>query len=223
MAQSSRSYEASATTAELKLKVQGLLSRLDKGNFKEKQETFGFDYRFQSRFMSPWKYNIYIGDFNRGNTGKSLVRIEGRTGTVLSWLRVMELEQILDAKSVSWLKVRTHAPKEFRNLKRKSQVVTQLLNIVSPSLAVLYLGGGSSSPVMTSQQKYSAVISYLSLDILSYYIGGNLLFRTRHNASENQKFILAGLLATRAYGAAKLWNNVRAHNRLFGLNYSFAF
>ena len=210
--QSVRSFESPWELDELKDGLKIVLEKVYKEKYHEEEKTDGFSYHYKSDFFSAYNYSIYIGKIftDKKNT---ILRIEGNDGDANNISRILDLEGIIN-KNAS-------LGKELQNYKmsEKYHSLAQPLNILSPSLSVLYQS--YQSPRLGKEQGLSRALNYLLLDVLAYWIGGNLLFTTSHNPQENKEPILIWMSLNRAYGAAQSYNIVKSHNHLLRFNYTF--
>ena len=210
--QSAHSYESPLEIENLNKALKKVLKKVDKNGFEKIDETDGFKYKYESKWFSAYNYQIYISKLFK-NTKKTILRIEGNLGIVLTFSRIFDIEGVINKNSslIGSGKVYT--------LSEKSYLMAQPLTLISPSLSVIYQS--YNSPILQRGQAISRAINYFLLDILAYWIGGNRFFTTSHRPNKNQKFIFYWLAANRAYATVQTTNVVRAHNNLVKFAYSF--
>ena len=215
-AESVRSFESPLSLKLLKEKLEKTLSKIDEENFHREEETEGFAYRYENSWLSPYEYDIYLGTVfasKKKGGGKAIVRIEGDRGDTQMIARILDIEGIINKDSSLREDGRLYNPES------KYHIFAQPINLISPSLSVLYQS--YNSPRLSKRQTISRSINYLLLDILAYWIGGNVFFTTSHDPKENRDTMLLFFALNRSIGLVQSFNVVRGHNNLLRFGYSF--
>ncbi len=207
-----RAFISPHSIENLQEKIEGLLKKIDANNFNQEEDSQGFLLRYSNGWFSAYDYNIYASDASKGSK-QSLIRIEGDKGDVLSLGRILEIEKIINPPINDSI--------ETKPLHSKYHIFAQPLNLLSPSISIIYQN--YASPRLATDQATWRAITYIGLDILAYWIGGTGFFRTRHSPERNREVMLLCLGANRAVGAVQAFNVVRGHNNLLQFGYTFSF
>ena len=211
-AQSVRSYESSLTLQELEEAIEKFLEKVDKGRYARKEDTQGFAKLYANRWFSPFNYNIYIGKVFASKK-QTIVRVEGTQGDVDTLSQVLEHEKVIKEGS-------TVPPNiEFYEIEDKSYILSQGINLLSPSLGIIYQS--YTSPRLRTSQAVTRALLYLFSDLVGYWVGGTRFFTTRHRPGTHQQYILLWWGINRSIGATQAFNMVRGHNHLAEFKYTF--
>ena len=212
-AQNVRAFETPWNIGSLKKKLEATLNKIDTNGFDKEQKTSGFTHRYTNGLFSYYDYDIYIGRIF-ADKKQTILRIEGDSGDVHTFSRIFQLEKILKKEdSYTSEKGQVYTPET------KYHFIAQPINLISPSLSLLYQSYGSPR-LKTSQTVYRAM-TYFLVDLLVYWVGGSRFFTTRHSPELNQEYILLGLGLNRAVGAVQSFNIIGGHNHLVQFGYTF--
>lgn len=205
------SFEAQRKTDEAKEDVVRILQKIDPNGFYPVDETLGFKYAWKSRWLSPFNYTIYIQDLSMQKP-VPIIRVEGNRGDVLSFSRVFTIEGIV--------KTETNEDLVFRKLQPKSHVVAQGLNLLSPSLGVLYTS--YDSPSLSTGQTVGRSLTYLGVDAFLIWAVGRNGWRDKFDPGRRGGAIAAALLVPRIVSGFQASALVRGHNTFAEAGYTFA-
>ncbi len=203
-------HESPYPLDETKEKVEELLKQLDPEGYRQKDSTFGFSYHMAAGWNSPFSYHIYLGNIT-SRIPTALVRLEGASGDVNLLERILIQEGLL-----------VHQEKEERRmapLGSKSHAVAQGLNVVAPWLSVLYQS--YHSPRLTTGQTVARFLTYFAADAFLVWAGGRNWFQEKWDPKRYGGNIAAGLVFMRILGGWQAANQVRGHNRVVELKYTF--
>ncbi|WP_206698701.1 hypothetical protein [Leptospira stimsonii] len=223
------------------MKVFSALNKFAEGSVKLSKKTKGFKYHYTNPWYSRYSFNIYLGEFaKRDNV--SIMRIEApKAGMEKAFRNYFQEElQRKDANGIGTVTGNTAQGEErVEKLEKKSHLVSQGLNLISPAFSVMY--NARKSPVYTSADAFSRSSFYLLSDLLigglAYYLVmsnidkkstvDNLL--NKHGPSGNifdakySGIFIAAIAIPRLYRATGALEDTTTHNRLFELSYSFKF
>lgn len=210
-ARSFNSFEATKKSDEAKEDVLRILEKIDPNGFYPLDETLGFKYAWRSRWKSPYNYTVFIQDLSLQKP-VPIIRVEGNKGDVLSFSRVFTVEGIVKSETNSEL--------VFRKLQPKSHAVAQGLNLLSPSLGVLY--ASYDSPSLSTGQTVARSLTYLGIDALLVWGVGRNGWRDRFDAGRRGGAIAAALMVPRIVSGFQASALVRGHNTFAEAGYTFA-
>lgn len=225
--QAAEVIEVPMSPEDANMKIIAVLNKLNPEGFEANEKTQGFIYRYNDTFFSPFDHSIYIGRMSQRSVD-SIVRIEsGDNGQEKVWRQVLEAELL-----------RNPPPEGARKLEEKSHYASQGLNLLQPSLSVVY--NSYDSPLYSFSDTFWASGFYLLADIL--LVGGaylyavdrmpekslvdNLLNRSGPGTvmqSPNAGIILGAFAMTRMYRMLGAYRDTQAHNNLVEFDYSFSF
>jgi hypothetical protein len=210
-----RSYESPDTPEVLRWKLVALLDRLDRNNYGYEPETLGFSFAYYNLITSPFSYNLYAGTVS-ARQPITVLRLEGNTGDVYTLSHVLRQEKLVqfeDPAAPGDMQLR-YAP-----LEEKYHSIGQPLNWVAPWLGVLH--SSYNSPRLSSGQTVFRFSMYLGLDVVLVWAAGRNWFRDKWDGQKYAGNIAAALFVPRLVGAAQSFNQVRGHNRLVEMKYTF--
>jgi len=209
------------------VKILAILNKINPGSFYEDPKTGGFIKKYQDKTFSPFDYKIYIGRMSQRSV-ESIIRVESSDrGQEKVWKRIIESEILQNPPA-----------EDMRKLEKKSHILSQGLNLIQPSMSVIY--NSSSSPLYNFRDSFWAATAYLLTDLV--LVGGayayvsdkaprkslwdNLL--NRQGPPELIKgpdagTLIGALAVTRLYRVFGSVQDTTAHNRLVELQYSFSF
>ncbi len=213
-ADTSRAYRSNLSVEEARSKIETLLEKIDGNNFYSPEETLGYRFRFYNRWLSAYSYDIFIGTISAQNN-RTVLRLEGNDGDVVTLAQIMELENIVQAGATEIDSGELRLPTE------KYHLFAQTLNLVSPAVGVWYQS--ANSPRMTGGQAVARSIGFLAADLLALYLGGTRFFQTRFRTDINSRYIVWLLGVNRFTGALYAFNIIRGHNNLVELGYTLRF
>ncbi|WP_167883256.1 hypothetical protein [Leptospira adleri] len=221
------------------MRVFAALNKFAEGSVKLSKKTKGFKYHYTTPWYSRYAFNVYLGEFaKRDNV--SIMRIEAPKSGMEKVFRNYFQEE-LQKKDANGIGTATSSTGDERleKLEKKSHIVSQGLNLISPAFSVMY--NASKSPVYTSNDAFSRSAFYLLTDLLigglAYYFVmsnndkksamDNLL--NKHGPSGNvfdakySGIFIAAVAIPRFYRAMGALEDTTTHNRLFELSYSFKY
>jgi hypothetical protein len=204
-----RIFESAKSEKETKETLEVVLGKMDPNGYKTPKKTLGFSYLYKNRWLSPFKYAIYIGPI-KADKPQTIVRIEGNQGDAYM------IDHIL---SIHGLKKYPDSLENDLKLKNKYHIFAQGINVYAPWAAMVY--NGYQSPRMTTKQTFSRFLFYFIMDAVVIYAGGTNWFQEKFNVNTYRGNIAAGLLLVRVIGAIDSANMVRGHNRIAELKYTF--
>ncbi|MCE9596877.1 MAG: hypothetical protein K8S54_02825 [Spirochaetia bacterium] len=214
-AEMNRAFEAAIPLDQLRGKLTGVLDKIDREGYEMEPESQGFAYAYYNLRTSPFTYRMYATTVSEKQP-VPILRVEGRSGDVLTFSRILQIEGIVRAESPVMPNGETIA---FGPLEHKSHILGQSLNLVAPWLGVLHSSYGS--PRLTTGQTVFRFSMYFGADALLVWAGGTNWFRNRWNPGRYGGNIAAALAIPRIVGAVQSANLVRGHNRLVELKYTF--
>jgi len=231
----SESFETSNTIEDTNLKVVKLLNKITDNSIRSMESTGGFNYRYRSGLLSPFRFNVYVGRFSK-KSEDSIVRIEAtKNGEAKLIKSILEIE----------LNKNSNEYKFEIALDPKYQLVSQTLNLVTPAASVFY--NSYRSPFYTTSDTVIKMSTYMMIDFLilaiaAFYINNNnvgeksvyddLLWVTKPKHKGPQKgmfdephrdFIIAALALPRIYRSFEGFHDTAAQNRIAELSYTFRF
>ena len=210
--ESFRAFETTYNLNELKVNLEKVLNKIDKGHYKQKTQTDGFNFHYVNKISSPYEYDIYISKIF-ANKDKTILRVEGASGDALVISRILDLENVIKKDSSLFGTSQVYKPDY------KYHILAQGINIFSPALSIIYQS--KNSPMLSKNQALIRGFVYLGLDILAIWIGGNNFFRTSIQLEENKSLIAVWLLTNRIAGMGQAINVIRGHNNIVQFGYTF--
>ena len=211
-AESVRAFASPIKLKLLKENLEKTLNKIDEGNFNEEEETYGFTHLYENGWLSAYDYEIYIGTSFPAKK-QTIVRIEGDDGDVTTIARILDIEGIINKDDSLRGDGQLYKPET------KYHIFAQPLNLISPSLSVLYQS--YTSPRLTGRQTIVRALNYLLLDVIAYWVGGNAFFTSRHSPQKNREVMLLCFAFNRAVGSVQGFNIIRGHNSLLKFGYTF--
>lgn len=203
------SFESKETLENTKIRIEEILNKIDKDNFKMIDETLGFQYGWISRWLSPYDYTIYLTELEK-NPDIVIIRVEGNGGDALS-LRTIFYQEKLNKEDLSDLK--------FYKLTEKNHFLGQSLNLIHPAFGIFY--AGYQSPSLTKSQMWSRSIWYFVIDSFLIWAGGRNWFKSKWDPGKYSGNIIGTMLLIRTISGIQNANLIRGHNRYVNLGYSF--
>ncbi|MBL8022088.1 MAG: hypothetical protein JNM27_20605 [Leptospirales bacterium] len=214
-AEMNRAFEASAPLEQLRGKLTGVLDKFDREGYELEAESEGFAYAYYNLRTSPFTYRMYATTVSEKQP-VPILRVEGRSGDVLTISRILQIEGIVRTESPVLPNGETIT---FAPLEHKSHILGQSLNFVAPWLGVLHSSYGS--PRLTTGQTVFRFSMYFGADAFLLWAAGRNWFRDRWNPGRYAGNIALALAVPRVIGAVQSANLVRGHNRLVELKYTF--
>ncbi|XDD52080.1 hypothetical protein AB3N59_17560 [Leptospira sp. WS92.C1] len=235
--------ELEGNVEENNMKVSSALNKFVEGSVKFSKKTKGFKYHYTNPWYSKYSFNIYLGDFaKRDNV--SIMRIEAPKAGFEKSFRNYFKEELLkkDAVGIGSASVSSGSKIDdpgIEKTEKKSHLVSQGLNLISPAFSVIY--SSRKSPIYTSSDTFIRTSLYLITDLLigglAYYFAmnnnhkksamDNLLLKEgpSGNVFESKYGVvfIAAIVAPRIYRATGAIEDTATHNRLLELSYSFKF
>ncbi len=211
LARDFNAFESPRKVDETKADIERMLERLDAGGFEPLEETLGYRYAWTSRWYSPYNYTIYVGTISE-NKPTTIVMVEGNAADVLTFSHIFTIEKIIQNEEP--------ADVTYEKIYPKSHIWGQGLNLIHPSLGVLY--ASYKSPSLTRSQTFSRALTYFMLDTFLIWAAGRNWFREEFNISKNGGQVAAVMVLTRSMGAFQNQALLRGHNRNVQAGYTFA-
>ncbi len=215
---------------EVNLKTLEFLNHLTEHKIKTVENTLGFSYRYKPFFWSPYRFDIYVGKFSKKNND-TLIRIETpRSGESKVYRSI--LEQYLTPNK-KW-----NSPEI--PIQNKYHFIYQPVNLISPTLGILYVGYKSPFYLYDEMVLKSVIYTLWDIGIISVFaiiaentkksksLQDRLLFRP----SENNLNLLTGKYAFPMFLILSIPRMVRAidgyyeiatQNRFVELGYTFKY
>lgn len=222
------------------MKVFEALNKFAEGSVKFSKNTKGFKYHYTNPWYSRYSFNVYLGEFAK-RENVSIMRIETSKAGMEKAFRNYFKEELMkrDATGIGTVTDPSRAQEKGEMLERKSHLISQGLNLVSPVFSVLY--NSRKSPVYLSGDAFLRSSFYFLADLivggLAYYFvmnnnhkksmwdnlflkegpSGNV-FEARYSG-----IFIAALAIPRLYRVTGALEDTTSHNRLFELSYSFRY
>ncbi|EMO40671.1 hypothetical protein [Leptospira noguchii] len=231
--------ELDGNIEENNIKILAALNKFAEGSVKLSKKTKGFKYHYTNLWYSRYSFDIYLGEFaKRDNV--SIIRIEAPKYGIEKLFRNYFKEELQKKDAMGVGSVTTATPDDkIEKLEKKSHIISQGLNLISPALSVIY--NSRKSPVYTSNDTLMRVSFYLLTDLLigglAYYFAmnnndkksmmDNLLnkegpsgnvFETKYGG-----VVIAALVIPRLYRMTGAVEDTTTHNRLLELSYTFRY
>ncbi len=226
----SESFESPTSVEDTNLKIIKLLNKITDDSVVSLESTGGFNYRYRSGLLSPFRFNVYVGRFTK-KSEDSIVRIEATKNGEAKLLKTI-LEVELNKNSADY--------KFEEALKPKYHIVSQTLNLVTPAASVFY--NSYSSPFYTTSDTVIKMGTYAMIDmvilaIAAFYINntktgnkniyGDLLNKPGPSkyifAQPHGEVVIAALLLPRLYRSVEAFHDTAAQNRIAELSYTYRF
>lgn len=204
------SFETQADTEKTKTDIIKLLDKIDPNGYYELDNTKGGKYGWQSRWLSPFNYRIYIDEISMKKP-KPILTVEGNAADVITFSRIFTYEKLAMHEADTEL--------NFEAIEPKSHLIGQSLNLVNPMFGIFY--ASYNSPSLTTGQTVLRSVSYFFVDSLLIWAAGRNWFREEFSISKNGGQVAAVMLITRGFGAFQNQALIRGHNRNAGLSYTF--
>ena len=222
--QATEILELDKNTDDMNVEILKIVNGITKNGMKAKEETRGFDYRYESKAISSFNLNIYIGRLDE-KKGKTLFRIESPLNGLEKSLKMIVEKEIADPQK----------PVNFNDYAKKHHLFSAALDIIFPAASVYY--NGKNSPLYTASDRGRKMKSYILYEIL--LVGGTywyaqskmkdstlqekLIFKPTNRdplKSEFKGMIIGAFVATRLYRLAGAINETTSHNRLLQFAYT---
>lgn len=215
---------------EVNLKTLEFLNHFTEQRTKPVENTLGFNYRYKPFFWSPYRFDIYVGKFSKKNND-SLIRIETpRSGESKVYRSV--LEQYLTPEK-KW-----DSPEI--PIQDKYHSIYQPLNLISPTLGIVYVGYNSPFYLQDEMVLKSIMYTLWDIGIVSIFAiiaentkkSKSLQDRLLLRPSENNLNLLTGKYAAPMFLVLSIPRIVRAvdgyyeiatQNRFVELGYTFKY
>jgi len=231
-AMASESFESPSSVEDTNLKVVKLLNKITDNSLRSIESTGGFNYRYRSSLLSPFRFNVYVGKLSK-KSEDSIVRIEATKNGEAKLLKTI-IEGELNKNSTTY--------KFEQALVPKYHLVSQSLNIISPAASVFY--NSSNSPFYTTSDTVIKMSTYVMIDIAilalaAFYINNNsvgeksvyddLLGKQGPKRgmfdpeSSHGGLVLAALIIPRIYRSVEGFHDTAAQNRIAELSYTYRF
>ncbi|EMJ90652.1 hypothetical protein [Leptospira alstonii] len=221
------------------MKISAALNKFAEGSVKFSKKTKGFKYHYTNPWYSRYSFDIYLGEFAK-RENVSILRIEApKYGMEKAFRNYLKEElQKKDAAGIGSASGTT-PDERIEKLEKKSHLVSQGLNLISPALSVFY--NSRKSPIYTSTDTLTRVSFYLLSDLLigglAYYFAMNNIHKKsmmdnllgKEGPSGNvfeSKYggvVIAALVVPRLYRMTGAVEDTTTHNRLFELSYTFKY
>lgn len=219
--------ELGMSPEDANIQILAILNKLNPEEFEADPKTSGFIYKYKDRTLSPFDYEIYIGRLSQ-KSNDAIIRVESSNrGQEKVWKQIFEAELL-----------RNPPTEDMKRLEKKSHLISQGLNLVTPAFSVMY--NAYDSPLLSSRDAFWSSTFYLIADII--LVGGayiyasdkaprkslydNLLLRSgppELHKGPDAGAILGALAITRLYRMIGALEDTAAHNRLAQFEYSFNF
>ena len=219
------------------IRLLKVLTHVTDGEIQKVDKTKGFDYRYQSKWYSPFSLDIFVGTVKTG-IDTSLIRIEAKKRGEEKLIKsILQKELVKSEETES--KEKEKEKEQEKSISSKSHILSQSLNVLTPSASILY--NSYHSPTYTFRDTLVNASIYAFWDILLVGIGAfyvnntvkgksfqdNLLSKQgpRYGILQNQigGFVLVGMAASRIYRAWGSYEDIGVHNRAAELSYTFSF
>ncbi|HMV42075.1 MAG TPA: hypothetical protein PK079_09630 [Leptospiraceae bacterium] len=227
---SSESFESSASVEDANLKVVKLLNKITDNSIRSMESTGGFNYRYKSGLISPFRFNVYVGKISK-KSEDSIIRIEStKNGEAKLLKTILEVELNKSAADYKFEQV----------INPKYHIVSQSLNLITPAASVLY--NSYNSPFYTNSDTILKAGTYVLIDLFivalaAVYInnskvGNKNIYDDLLNKKgpgkdfrdyPQREFILAALLIPRIYRSIEAFHDTAAQNRIAELSYTYRF
>ncbi|TGL73679.1 hypothetical protein [Leptospira yasudae] len=232
--------ELEGNVEENNMKISAALNKFAEGSVKFSKKTKGFKYHYTNPWYSRYSFNVYLGEFaKRDNV--SIMRIEAPKSGMEKVFRNYFKEELQrkDAAGIGTPSSGTNPDDKIEKLEKKSHIVSQGLNLISPAFSVLY--NSRKSPVYTSGDTFSRTSFYLLSDLLigglAYYFAMNSIPKksmmdnllNKEGPSGNVfdspygGIFVAALVVPRLYRMTGAVEDTTTHNRLVELSYTYKY
>jgi hypothetical protein len=145
--------EISEPVEDVNFKVLEFLNTFTDNSVKSIEKTDGFNYHYRPYFWSPYRFQIYVGRYSK-KTNDSLIRIEApRSGEAKVYRSILEQtflpNKVWDSPPIP--------------IYKKQHFIYQPVNLLSPSLGILY--SGYSSPFYLKDEMILKAVLYFFIDL----------------------------------------------------------
>jgi hypothetical protein len=205
------SFESPRKIEQAKEDVERILNKIDPDGFVPIDETLGYRYGWTSRWTSPFNYTVYLGNISESKP-VPIIMVEGNAGDVLTFSRIFTIEKIVRNEEDTDL--------VYEKIYPKYHLIGQTLNLLHPSLGVMYASYGS--PSLTGKQTFTRSLTYFVIDGFLVWAAGRNWFQEKFDISTNGGQVAAVMLLTRGSGAYQNQALLRGHNRSVQAGYTFA-
>ncbi|MGJ4752922.1 hypothetical protein [Leptospira kmetyi] len=231
--------ELDGNIEENNMKVSAALNKFAEGSVKFSKKTKGFKYHYTNPWYSRYSFDIYLGEFaKRDNV--SIMRIEAPKNGMEKVFRNYFRDELQKKDATGIGSASGTTPDDrIEKLEKKSHLVSQGLNLISPAFSVLY--NSRKSPVYTYSDTFSRTSFYILTDLLigglAYYFAMNNLPKksmvdnllnkegSSGNVFESQYggVVIAALVIPRLYRMTGAIEDTTTHNRLVELSYTYKY
>lgn len=228
----SESFEITTSVEDTNLRIVKLLNKITDNSLRSIESTGGFNYRYRSGLLSPFRFNVYIGKLSK-KSEDSIVRIEATKNGEAKLLKTI-LEVELNKNSNTYRFEQALTP--------KYHFLSQSLNLISPAASVFY--NSKNSPFYTTSDTVVKMSTYMLIDIAilalaAFYINNNnvgeksvyddLLGKSGPKRgmfdpqSPHGGLVLGALLIPRIFRSVEGFHDTAAQNRIAELSYTYRF
>ena len=223
--------EINGDKKSLNLEILKIINNISDNKVVSSEKTFGFDYKYNLKWSHPYDFNIYFGSFFQNNN--HLLRIESSNNGEEKVLKSILYKSLYpNQKNIYSLNIK-------KPLKKKSHIISQSLNLISPFMSVAY--NSYKSPLYTESDTSSGINKYLLLDffiigVASWYIQDKTPRKTfidnmslkkgpSYNFTKNQngQIALSLLFVVRLFRMKGSIHDTSFHNRLANWSYTKRF
>lgn len=232
--------ESPEQVEDANLKLILILNNLTEGQIVQEAKTKGFEYRYKSKWYSPFHFNVYLGKPKVESTN-SIIRVEapkrGEEKILKAWIeKELSAQTELNKEEK---KINEEQKEAEKLLTPKSHALAQTLNLISPSAAIFYCS--YDSPTYTFRDTMMGMSIYTFWDILllsfgAFYVNNTVRPKNLQGDLLNKKgprygilnskiapVILLGMASTRIYRAWGTYEDIGVHNRMVELSYTYKF
>jgi hypothetical protein len=232
---SSELVELPEKVDDANIRLLKVLTHITDGEIRKVDKTRGFDYRYASKWYSPFSLDIFIGTVKTG-IDTCIIRIEAKKRGEEKLIKSILQKELLKQEDT----VDKEKGKDLEKpISKKSHLVSQSLNVLMPYSSILY--NSYHSPTYTFRDTLVSASAYAFWDILLISIGAFYINNTvkgksfqddllskqgpRYGILQNKigGFVLAGMAASRIYRAWGSYEDIGVHNRSAELSYTFSF
>ncbi|MEM7182314.1 MAG: hypothetical protein AAF518_15475 [Spirochaetota bacterium] len=220
---------------EANFKTIKLLNRLTENRVVKQGKTAGFDYRYTSKWYTPFTYDVYVGRYKQ-DSPNAIIRVEAdKRGEEKAYKAILQQE----FRKKEQQETEQAEEKKLLALQEKSHFLGQGINLLSPPASIIY--SSYKSPVYNTFDTYSRFTVYLALDLLVAGITAAYINNTTRGKSFEEDLILkrgptramiqnrtagfffGSLLVLRLYHTLDVYQGIGSHNRFSQLSYTFRF
>ncbi|WCL49741.1 hypothetical protein [Leptospira sp. GIMC2001] len=225
--ESAEVIEVSKSVEDANIQIIAVLSKIDPDGYYSDPKTGGFIHKYTDKAFSPFYYKIYIGRMSQ-NSVDSIIRIESsKRGSEKMWKQILEAELLKNPENP-----------EARKIDKKNYFYSHGLNLIQPSLSVIY--NSYNSPIYTNRDTFWSSLIYIAVDLV--LVGGayayasgkaprkslwdNLLNRSgppELHRGPDAGAIFGALAVTRLYRMIGSQQDTASHNKVAEFSYTFSF